>query len=100
MLDEVDAASGARCDWGRDADGDDGAAGTVKRGSKTNQRKGGWHGRKSIFFMVFPASMALCRSIRRRVRGTGGLAVGAHCNQVGLDCGHHGLEVNEPLRWA
>ena len=24
-------------------------------------------------------------------------AVGAYCNQVGLDCGQHGLEVNEPL---
>ena len=29
FFDELDAASGARGDWGRDADGDDGAAGDV-----------------------------------------------------------------------
>ena len=29
FFDEVDAASGARCDLGRDPDGDDGAAGAV-----------------------------------------------------------------------
>ena len=39
----------------------------------TSQRTGGWHGRQPIFFMVFHASMALCRSIRRWVIGTGGL---------------------------
>ena len=39
----------------------------------TSQRTGGWHGRQPVFFMVFHASMALCRSIRRRVSGTGGL---------------------------
>ena len=31
FLDEVDAASSARCYWGRDPDGDDGAAGAVSR---------------------------------------------------------------------
>ena len=38
-----------------------------------SQRTGGWHGRQPVFFMVFHASMALCRSIRRWVIGTGGL---------------------------
>ena len=39
----------------------------------TSQRTGGWHGRQPVFCMVFHASMALCRSIRRWVIGTGGL---------------------------
>ena len=29
LIDEVDAASGARVDWGRDSDGNDGDAGAV-----------------------------------------------------------------------
>ncbi len=39
----------------------------------TSQRTGGWHDRQPVFFMVFHASMALCRSIRRRVGGQVGL---------------------------
>ena len=37
------------------------------------QRTGGEHRRQPVLSIVFQASMALCRSIRRRVWGTGGL---------------------------
>jgi hypothetical protein len=37
----------------------------------TSQLTGRWHGCQAIFFMVFHASMALSRSIRLRVCGTG-----------------------------
>ena len=38
-----------------------------------NQRTGGGQRRQPVLSIVFQASMALCRSIRRRVWGTGGL---------------------------
>ena len=47
--------------------------GTFGGVGQKSQRTGGWHGRQPVFFMVFQASIALCRSIRRRVSGTGGL---------------------------
>ena len=37
------------------------------------QRTGGEQRRQPVFSIVFQASMALCRSIRRRDWGTGGL---------------------------
>jgi len=37
------------------------------------QRTGGEQRRQPVLSIVFQASMALCRSIRRRVWGTGGL---------------------------
>ena len=49
------------------------SATAASRPLTTSQRTGGWHGRQPVFFMVFHASMALCRSIRRWVIGTGGL---------------------------
>ena len=48
------------------------SATAASRPLTTSQRTGGWHGRQPVFFMVFHASMALCRSIRRWVIGTGG----------------------------
>jgi hypothetical protein len=38
-----------------------------------HQRTGGGQRRQPVLSIVFQASMALCRSIRRRVWGTGGL---------------------------
>ena len=39
---------------------------------KPGQRTGGEHRCQPVFCMCFQASMALCLSMRRRVRGTGG----------------------------
>ena len=44
----------------------------LRRKARYDKSAGGWHGRQPVFFMVFHASMALCRSIRRRVIGSGG----------------------------
>ena len=38
-----------------------------------HQRTGGGQRRQPVLSIVFQASMALCRSIRRQVWGTGGL---------------------------
>ena len=39
FFDEVDAASGARSDWRRDPDGDDGDAGDVSLRSRARRRQ-------------------------------------------------------------
>ena len=48
------------------------APGSDRATHPENQRRGGEQRRQPVFSIVFQASMALCRSILRRLCGTGG----------------------------
>ena len=100
----MNAAYGSRCDWGRDADGDDGAAGAMKCG-KYDKSANGWVAwpPAHLFHDVPRLDSVVPKhpSPGQQDRWAGlNPAIGAQCNQVGLDCGHHGVEAKEPLRWA
>ena len=65
-----------------------------------SQRTGGEHLRQPVLSIVSQASIALCRSIRRRVCGTDGSrhpSVGAHRDPFRMSGLRVGLELNDLL---